>query len=211
MKLKIYYSIDYEVDRILTTLSKLEWYKTNGYNPKLPDALDITDVDKITKNDIRTAVSKEYDEQSYFKQKQYAETYWNDVAVELKQGVAVTGLLPQENYNLFLTRYGVSGSYNLPDSIIINIQYRYGDGMLRVIAHEATHLMIQKFIDQYKIEHWVKERVVDLLTEQFVPSISKFQTMSIDTQKIDATFKLHYPNVELILKSLGSSELAKRD
>ncbi len=206
MKLNIHYSMDYEVERIGSTLRRLAWYQENGYKPILPESLDISDLPKITKEITMEAVSKEYNEQPYLEAKKYIEGHWSSVVEEFVKGVKSTDLVLHDEYEISLTRYGVGGSYWLPNEIKINIVKMYEVGLMKTIVHEATHLTIQKFIDRYKIEHWVKERIVDLLLEQFAPKLNEFQFMPIETQKIDETFKLHYPNVELILKSLGSAK-----
>ncbi len=206
MKLNIQYSVDFEVERVLATLYRLEWYKTNGYKPVLPESFDVSDIHKITEEITRIAVVEEYNEQHYLEAKKYIEERWPSTAEGFIKGVKITDLILLDEYEIYLTRYGVGGSYDLPNKIIINIAKFYEFGLSMAIAHETIHISIQKFIDQYKIEHWVKERVVDLLLEQISPKLNEFQFIPIETQKIDETFKQHYPNVELILKSLGTSE-----
>lgn len=166
----------------------------------------MSNIDKITKEDIKEAVIKEYDEQNYFSSKKYIEDNWVNFDEAFVSSVLVTGLIVQDNYSIFLTRYGVGGSYNLPNTIIINIKRMFEFGLIMTIAHETTHLLIQPLVIKYNIDHWVKERIVDMLLEQFAKKLNKFQHIPIDTQKIDEVFNKNYPNVELILKSLGSPE-----
>ena len=65
MKLNILYSKDFEVERVVDTLKRIDWYKTNGYTVQLPEGLDVSDPSIVTREDIEIAVSKEYDEQNY--------------------------------------------------------------------------------------------------------------------------------------------------
>lgn len=206
MKLNIQYSIDFEVERVLAAIKKFEWYKTNGYTVNLPESLDLSNIDKISNEDIKKAVTKEYDEENYSSSKKYIEDNWINFDEAFVTKALVTKLIIQDNYTIFLTRYGVGGSYNLPNTITINIKRMFEFGLVMTIAHETTHLLIQPLVVKYNVDHWVKERTVDLLLEQFAPKLNKFQQIPIDTQKIDEVFNKNYPDVELILKSLGSPE-----
>lgn len=206
MKLNIYYSIDFEVERILGTIKKIEWYKTNGYTVNLPESLDLSDIDKITKEDIKEAVTKEYEEQNYLLAKKYIEGNWIKFDEAFVANALSTKLVIQDQYAILLTRYGVGGSYNLPNKIIINIRRMFEFGLIMTIAHETTHLLIQPLVEKYNIDHWIKERIVDMLLEQFAQKLNKFQSIPVDTQKIDEVFNKNYPDVELILKLLGSPE-----
>ena len=79
-------------------------------------------------------------------------------------------------------------------------------GLLKTTAHESIHLAIQPLVEKYNVKHWVKERVVDLILEQLVPKVNSFQKMPIEIERTDEVFKEKYPNIDLILKSLGDSE-----
>jgi hypothetical protein len=94
----------------------------------------------------------------------------------------------------------------MPNKIIINIQRMFEFGLLKTIAHESVHLSIQLMVEKYNIKQWPKERVVDLLLQEFAPKVNSFQKMSIDTTKIDEIFKKEYPDVNKILSSVGSLE-----
>ncbi len=61
---------------------------------------------------------------------------------------------------VYLTNYGVGGSYNLPNIIILNINNKKG---FKTIIHEIIHLLIETWIQEYKVQHWEKERIVDLV------------------------------------------------
>lgn len=203
MKLNILYSKDFEIERVAGTLKRIDWYKANGYTVQLPDGLNVADLSTVIYEDIKTAVSKEYDEQNYIGSKKYIEDHWDDIGNELLKN---TPLATEEHYDICLTRYGVGGSYHLPNKIIINIQRMFEYGLLKTIAHESIHLAIQPLVEKYNVKHWVKERVVDLILEQLVPKVNSFQKMPIETKRIDEIFKKEYPNIDSILKSLGALE-----
>ncbi|HAT68063.1 MAG: hypothetical protein A2481_01215 [Candidatus Yonathbacteria bacterium RIFOXYC2_FULL_47_9] len=206
MKLNILYSKDFEVERVVDTLKRIDWYKTNGYTVQLPEGLDVSDPSIVTREDIEIAVSKEYDEQNYIGSKKYIEDHWDDIGNELLKNIKNTSLATEEYYDIHITRYGVGGSYHLPNKIIINIQRMFEYGLLKTTAHESIHLAIQPLVEKYNVKHWVKERVVDLILEQLVPKVNSFQKMPIEIERTDEVFKEKYPNIDLILKSLGDSE-----
>lgn len=202
MKLNILYSPELEVERIINTLKRVGWYKENGYTVQLPESLDISDVTSITPESVKIAVSEDYNEQNYLGSKKYIEEHWNSVGEELTKNIKNTSLVLQNSYDIQLTRYGVGGSYHMPNKIIINIQRMFEFGLLKTIAHEGVHLSIQSMVEKYNVKHWHKERVVDLLLQEFAPKVSSFQKMSINTTKIDEIFRKEYPDVDKVLSSL---------
>lgn len=206
MKLNILYSQELEVERILNTIKRLDWYKANGYTVQLPESLDVSDITNISPELIRVAISKDYNEQNYLVSQKYIEDHWGPVSDEFSKNIKNTSLLLQDVYDIQLTRYGVGGSYHTPNKIIINIQRMFEFGLLKTIAHESVHLSIQSMVEKYNIKQWPKERVVDLLLQEFAPKVNSFQKMSIDTTKIDEIFKKEYPNVDKILSSVGGLE-----
>ena len=205
IKLTVKFSQGYEVERIKGTLEKLQWYKDNGYNPKFPEILEVNLGADISEGKIKESVNTEYHEDDFKIQEAYLLENWYKVIYEASAELGKTSLRPLDMYTIYLTKYGVSGSYNYPDSVIVNIQSRYEKGLLRVVFHEIVHLMIQLWILEYKISHWQKERIVDLLTMKFAHQISKTQQIPIEvTEQVDKIFNEHYPNIELIIKNVGS-------
>jgi hypothetical protein len=65
-----------------------------------------------------------------------------------------------ETFLVYLTSYGAGGSYNPPNVIVFNINNKGG---LKTIIHEIIHLLIEDQVQKYKIQHWEKERIVDLI------------------------------------------------
>ncbi|OGD66789.1 hypothetical protein A2442_01540 [Candidatus Campbellbacteria bacterium RIFOXYC2_FULL_35_25] len=204
MKFNIYYSIDFDVDRVLETINKFEWFKSNNYSVILPKYLDLSDIKKITKEDVKKVILKEYNEQDYLKQKEYLENNLEKLILNenIEEKIKSTTLVLSKDYNIYFTKYGVGGSYHLPNKIVININRCFEFGLLRTIIHEIIHLSIQLFVEKYNINHWTKERLVDLLFDKFAPKINKIQTISIDTNLIDESFEKNYPNVEKIISEI---------
>lgn len=204
--LRIIYSIDFEIERVSETLKRFEWYKTHGYSVKLPKSLDLSDHEKISREDIEKAVREEYDEKKYLESKEYLENNWGKVSSKLIKG-GETLLFPfQEQYDVCFTMYGVGGSYRLPNKIIVNIQSKFEFGLLRTIVHEIIHLLIGDAISRHKVEHWAKERIVDLLISRVIPEMSKIQQVPIDTRAVDEIFKNNYPDINLVVKLVSEKE-----
>ncbi len=197
----------HEVRRTQYTLQRLSWYHQNKYNAFLPKHLHL-DETPIDASVIFCAISSEYNEATYLIQMNYIQANW--IKIKNVSGVDLQELLPWlvPEYCVQLTRYGVGGSYHFPNSIIANIQVRRGFGALQNIFHEMTHLGIHPGVETYNIPHWVKERLVDNLTAKLNPTYSRVQNIpsSIDTNRIDAIFNMHYPNTKRIIYELHSTK-----
>ena len=127
---------------------------------------------------------------------------WEKVSRELSLALLNSSLFDQEEYIINLTKYGTGGSYNLPNTVIINVSFNYNLGLLRTIMHEIIHLSIQKYIDEYKIGQWQKERIVDLFFIKNFPKRIKMGNvyMSINTDKIDQVFDQNFPDMRAIVE-----------
>lgn len=204
INLTVKFSQEYEFERIMWTLSKLQWYKDNGYDLKFPESLDVDSGADISEEQIKSAVNAEYDEDSYKAQETYLLENWHKIFDEASAELAKTSLQPLGTYTIYLVRYGVGGSYNYPDAVTVNISSKYEKGLLRTVFHEITHLMIHPWISEYNVSHWQKERIVDLLTMKFTPQISRMQDIPTEvTEPVDKIFNEHYPDIESVIKSVG--------
>ena len=204
IKLEINFSPEYEVQRVQYTLGKLQWFIDNKYKVNLPEKLKIDPdtTSNISENQIREAVLAEYSESDYKTQKDFLLENWQKVIEEGSIELEKTSLTLKDTYIIYLTKYGVGGSYNLPNSIIVNIKYKYSFGLLHTVFHEMLHLIIHPWITEYKISHWRKEKVVDLLLTKLAPQLSKPQQLPIETENIDKIFNEYYPDIELIIKNI---------
>ena len=201
IKLNVKFSPEYEVERIRWTLGKLQWYKDNGYDLKFPKSLKIDSGADFSEDQIRDSVNAEYNEESYKIHGTYLLDNWQKVVDEASEELAKTSLRPMDTYTIYLVKYGVGGSYHYPDSVTVNISSKYEIGLLRTVFHEIVHLMIHPWIAEYKVSHWQKERIVDLLTTKFVPQISRTQDIPAEiTAPVDKVFNEHYPDIEVIIK-----------
>jgi hypothetical protein len=204
INLNVKYSSEYEVVRIKGTLEKLQWYKDNKYNPKLPEGLNLDLWPNISENTIKEIVAIEYNEDDFKIQEQYLLKKWSEVIDSAQAEIGKTALQLLDTYTVCLTKYGTNGSYVYPDSVIVNVQSRYMDGLVRVVFHEVVHLMIEQWITEYKTEHRQKERIVDLLTMKFTPNISKTQNIALEiTEPIDQIFNDFYPDIKAIIEKVA--------
>lgn len=203
IKITIKFSPEYEVERVKGTLRRLRWFKDNGYNVKFPESIVANLGIDISEDQIKTAVGVEYNEDDFKIKEAYLSENWNKVVDGVSAELAKTSLIPRDTYTIYLTKYGVGGSYHYPDSIIVNVGF-WGQGLLRTVFHEIVHLMIHPWIIEYKVSHWQKERIVDLIMLKFTCLLSKTQQIPVEiTEPVDQIFNEHYPNIELIIKNVG--------
>jgi len=204
IKLDIQYSFEYEKERIKYTLGKAVWFIENGYSKsiKLPAGKKLDEINISTSTDYLFDKLEEYNSSDYEKMKSNLNEQWSSFVVKLEKYFEETLLKQEDSYIVQLTKYGVGGSYNLPNTVILNFQNRTGTALFRTIVHETIHLSIQSFVDKYKVDHWVKERIVDLIFQKLDPELNMMQKLSIDTQLIDQSFEKHYPNIEAVIKNI---------
>lgn len=206
ISLQFDYSLEYEIRRIKYTLDKSEWFIENNYSKwiKLPAGEKLENVDKNKSVDyLFDNAKEEYNQKDYEKTKDVVNKQWIKFSSRLEKYFQETSLKPEEIYLIHLTKYGVGGSYKLPNEVIVNFQGKHGIGISNTVIHEIVHLSIQPFINKYNIEHWKKERVVDLILFGIMHEIKKMQNLPIDTKPIDEAFGKHYPNIEEVIKSIG--------
>lgn len=159
MKLNFKYSLDTENARVKNTVRKKDFFIQNGYKIIMPEgySLDSEDFSKIEKQ-----IEKEFDKEKVTKLKSDISNNWDkyetDIDAFLKR---LPYKIPDELITIF-TYYGVGGSYDLPNKIVINVNY--GLNTFSTIVHELIHLIIEEpVIKKFDIEHWDKESLVDYL------------------------------------------------
>jgi len=202
-KLKIKYSVDLETQRVFDMIKRIEWFNKMGYKINLPEKIKLMNLDKVVKlttKDIKKIIAEEYKLQDYQKTESIIEKTWNNISAELSKKLSIINLKYKSSYILILTKYGTGGSYNLPNKIILNFNKKTPDRIIRIIIHEIIHLSIQSLIEKFKIDHWIKERIVDLMMFKVMPELAKMQNIPQNTEKIDKLFKNFFPDVEKIIK-----------
>ncbi len=108
MKIKIEYkySINYEVERILNTIKKIEWYEKNQYRLTFPKGINLKNNKNYTKDDIRKAVIKEYKENQYKDTVLQLQKEWELIAERITNNLLLNNLNLKKEYAVFLTKYG---------------------------------------------------------------------------------------------------------
>lgn len=196
------YSIDFEVERIKEVLKKIPWYKEKGYDIKklrIP-----TSNLRITDKGLYKLVEGEFKESAYGKAKKKLMDY-EPIVVKLITELNRIFKSDKKSINVFITRYGTGGSYSTPKSVVINASL---SNTHLILFHEIVHLYIEPFVKKYKIDHWKKERVVDLILNSerfnFLEYGGRWQGDYNGTDnEVDQEFNLLFDNPEKFFKSIS--------
>jgi len=199
-KIDVIHSVEKEVERVKSTIKKLDWYKEHGYKVRLPEGL----TSESSEKEIREAVASEYDTIDYEEASGNINNQWGEIAEKIS-ALMDPPISFESEYNIQLTRYGVGGSYNLPNKIILSIR-NTKDRIIKVIVHEMIHLAIQPLINKYDISQWNKERLVDLLYKKLFPEIAIEQEKAKEKIEVDKIFNKYYPDIEGCIKRCGKLE-----
>jgi len=208
IKLSFEYSQEFEVERIKSTLKRIDWYLANRYNLKalsFPEGFDLERLKRISGQELLIAVETEYDENKFIASTEDIKQTYQKYEPALEDLIEEIGLTPIPEVRIELTRYGISGSYHLPNEIIVNIARHYNIGLLRNVLHEIIHLHLEPLIIEYKIDQWGKETLVNLLFQRAFPELNKENYNPSDTTTLTKIFETHYPDIEKIV-SLAPSE-----
>lgn len=202
IKLSLEFSKQFEIDRIKNTIERLDWYLENKYNLSylsFPKNIDIEKLKETSEEKIIKTVDEEYDKNKFISSVEEIQQIYEKYESHLEEFIKNIGLEVIPNIKVYLTYYGIGGSYHLPNEIIINISKSFSVGRVKTILHEIIHLHIQHLIDQYKIGQWDKETIVNLLFEKAFPDIYKEPNIPVNTTKTKKVFAENFPNVEKII------------
>ncbi|MFA5886721.1 MAG: phosphotransferase [Patescibacteria group bacterium] len=157
MTLNIKFGIALESERVKNTIAKMDWYDFNGYKPRLPEGIN----KEFSEEKIKHQISKEFNRGRYVEVANQitADFSTNYFQLSSKLENFFNKDIP-DTFLIYLTNYGTNGSYFLPNTIVFNINSQRGS---KTIVHEIVHLLIEDWIQKYKIQHWEKERIVDLI------------------------------------------------
>jgi hypothetical protein len=199
--IKFEYGIDTEVQRVKNTIDDARWLDNNKYKYFLPAFIEKTEQDEET---LKKAVEKEYSETEFKEAENAIITGWDkrgkDVEIIQKNIIGANNF---DELNLVLTKYGTSGSYRLPNKIIINLRDKVFDFLVKTVIHESIHLMIEKLIKDNNVDHWRKERIVNLIIEKEFQSAYKMNNSPEYAKDVDVLFKEFYPDMILITEKSG--------
>lgn len=201
--IKFKFNIDSEVCRVRETFNILEWLIKNNYKFSLPNTIENTKETNI--EIIRNIIEKEYNPKDYQVAENAILKSWKGNSGFIKQiNKKMIGSYNLEEITIILTKYGTQGSYNTPNSALINISNIPPEFLIKTVIHESLHLMIEGLINKYSIEHWVKERLVDLIMDLEYKSRFKMQSVPEWALAVDKIFKENYPNLILITEKASS-------
>jgi hypothetical protein len=207
MELEIVFSKENEVARIKNTINGLDWYKGKGYRINLPSKINelIKQGKILADEEILNIVSKEFNSKQYEEKKRELELKFQEKKDGFEKNLATLGLPLQPVYRILLTKYGVGGSYYFPDTVLVNFDYPNVRDILTNTLHEIIHLTIEEVIQKYKIEHWAKERIVDLTYERFFPENNKIlQRDPKQPEQIHQIFDQSFPNMQTIIVEVSN-------
>lgn len=199
MKFVIFYSKENEINNIKEIFDEKDWYLKHNYRVFLPKNLSL-DNSSLKPEEIMQLINEEYREADYRLAAEFIKTKesWIDSAVT--KAFQEIDKVPEERYEIYLTKYGVGGSYELPNKIGLDIK-KDQEGLIKTLIHEIFHLSIEHEILKYKINHFSKERIVNLLMEKLLPEINKpAKNLPDEIKKIvDPVFHKYYPDIEKVI------------
>ncbi len=203
IKINIQYSVQKETERVIDIINRIDSFIERGYNIEkllFPHNISYKEFKLMAKNEIEKLIIEEYKVDDYKKNIKYIQDRWGQIESKLSEGVEKMKIVPISEFDIVFTKYGITGSYHRPKTILVNIQKLYLEELFKSILHESIHLIINPFILNYKIDHWSKERVVDLIFLDFFPELNKMQTIP-NTDELDKIFYKYFPDIkEVILR-----------
>lgn len=202
--LKIKYSQSLEVNRVQNTLLEYGWFLEHGYRVNLPKGIakKLRLNESVTKPHIKTAVALEFNEDFYKEQAEKLKKEWAKIEKAFLINLKTLGGSTPKFYNIYLTKYGVGGSYHLPNTVILNLDYGSRENIIYTIIHEIVHLAVEKWIKKYRVSHWDKEWLVDTTMNRFLPTYKKLQKKPKNSHKYTQIFNHYFPRMEIICRKL---------
>lgn len=156
VKLKIQFGKKQEVQRILATLPKMDWYKAHNVFVLLPAG--------INKENASEIVEKEFNEGEYLAIARELEIDFNKLPKGFFSNLEQrAGKKLPESLTVMLTKYGCGGSYNADTNWII-INFKSGKKEHRPIyclKHEFIHIMLEDEVQRKKLSQEEKEDLVN--------------------------------------------------
>ena len=178
MLLEIKYGKRFEFRTIKTTLARMGWYNKMGYKPILPKNIDKTSSEK----EIKEQIAKKFDEDKFKTIAQNMNRKFSKISAKLSETLNLYFKNVPKLIKVYLTNYGMGGSYDTPNKIIINVKH---SPSIKVIYHEMMHLCIDDDIEKYKIEQWEKEKIVDLILNSKEFGFLKYNIWQPDYQGVE--------------------------
>lgn len=175
-----------ETDYIWRTLQDIPFFEKNNYQVSLPKAPLIKSL--IGKARAKQLVNTDYEalkilmEDSVYRAADYEAGYQkilsdrkliNKMIKELRKSAFNWPFKLFDTYQINLTLYGPGGSFNPEEGSILifttpNGLFKQYDHPAPTIIHEIVHIGIEhSIIQQFKVPHSLKERIVDQMVHTF--------------------------------------------
>ncbi len=204
VKIKVTCDLEDEIKSCSFTVRMMPWLLEQGYPRKiirLPKGVD----QKSTPERIAKAVGRDYDEKAYSPAVKIIERGWRYTDGGFKRLSQARGVKLHASYEIKLTKYGTGGSFNAKKrTVTLLIDRQNPQDLLCTLVHEIMHIGIQHLIERYKVAHWRKERLVDLMVAKNFPKYKRLQKVKEDAHVVDEAFKKFYPDVSKIAKEIGA-------
>jgi hypothetical protein len=198
--IKFEYGPDSEIQRVKDTLGDLKWLNENKYRYSLPAFKNETE--KVNDEEIKNSVKREYSSVEFKTAEEAVHSAWKEKWTKIEKiQNTIIGADKLDRIKVVFTRYGTSGSYRIPDRIVINLQGKIPEYLIKTVIHECIHLMIENLILKNKVTHWYKERIVNLIMNKEFESAFKMNDSPEYAKNIDAVFEEYYPDMISITKT----------
>ena len=216
MRLKIIYSFENDLQRIIDTIDQIDWFKEKGYRVELPAELDIAKIKEYSVQEISDLLKQCWGNEEYKNTEKKIEENWQKYSERFERDLIGINLKPAEEYKVVLTRYGVGGSFNPQENkITLNISYYERNpnrSLMAAILHEIVHISIAQYIEENKIPHEIKEKIVDMIMRKFFENDfsrdefwQKWLYGKSISEQSESIFNKFYPDVKLAIEELAKS------
>ena len=145
IKIEFEFGLNLEIQRVQNTLNDLNWLNENKYRYSLP--VFKNGGDGVSDEEIQNSVRDEYSVAEFEIAEEAVRSAWNErwTKIEKIQNTMI-GADKLDHIKIIFTKYGTGGSYQIPDKIIINLQDKIPEYLIKTVIHECIHLMIENLI-----------------------------------------------------------------
>lgn len=183
--------------------SQLPWFKENGYQVSLPLHPKF---EYLLQNSKTLSETDKDDLKEVFFTEIYNISLYNHSLQDLKESESLItrgleklatlkenwGFNLMGKYEIVLTLYGPGGDYNSKKGIVRLFTTPHGKFKrstgYEVLLHEIVHIGIEEaIVKKYKLSHWEKERLVDLICSQYLNDVlPAYKMQQKGDKRIDA-------------------------
>lgn len=162
MKINYSYTIEGELRRVEGTVNRENFFCENGYQPTFPKGLNF---DNFNLAKARARIKKEFSEDLAKSVQERLSRDWKKYHKQIESFLKALPYEKPSELNIVFTLYGMGGSYNVPNKIIINL--KNAKSPLFILTHELLHLLIEEPVAQkHNLSQWDKESLVDYLLNE---------------------------------------------